>query len=135
MRVEHIGPDLAGRNLGCWCPLPKPGEPDICHAAALIAWVNDGRIWTPEWTDADGVTNIAVKRCCNGCGNKAGDVTDAELATGIAGEVLPDVRWECPRCSGLLRQSRFETAATAVEWMRSACLAHLVVEGVALPPS
>jgi hypothetical protein len=29
-------PKLRGRNLACWCPLPEPGQPDRCHAAALI---------------------------------------------------------------------------------------------------
>lgn len=29
-------PDLRGKNLGCWCPLPAPGEPDCCHAAVLL---------------------------------------------------------------------------------------------------
>lgn len=29
--------DLRGRNLACWCKLPEPGKPDICHAAVLIA--------------------------------------------------------------------------------------------------
>lgn len=32
--------DLAGKSLGCWCPLPEPGEPDICHAAVLLAISN-----------------------------------------------------------------------------------------------
>ena len=28
--------ELKGRNLACWCSLPKPGEPDLCHAAILL---------------------------------------------------------------------------------------------------
>lgn len=32
---EHL-PELAGRALACWCPLPAPGEPDHCHAAVLL---------------------------------------------------------------------------------------------------
>lgn len=32
---------LRGRNLACWCHLPAPGEPDQCHAAVLLAWVNN----------------------------------------------------------------------------------------------
>jgi hypothetical protein len=28
--------ELKGKNLACWCSLPKPGEPDICHAAVLL---------------------------------------------------------------------------------------------------
>lgn len=34
--------ELRGKDLACWCPLPKPGEPDVCHAAVLIAIANDG---------------------------------------------------------------------------------------------
>lgn len=34
---EEIRRELGGRDLCCWCPLPKPGEPDICHAAVLLA--------------------------------------------------------------------------------------------------
>jgi hypothetical protein len=33
-------PELRGHNLACWCPLPAPGEADICHAAVLIALAN-----------------------------------------------------------------------------------------------
>lgn len=32
---------LKGRNLACWCSLPKLGEADLCHAAVLLAWVNN----------------------------------------------------------------------------------------------
>jgi hypothetical protein len=28
--------DLAGKSLACWCPLPAPGKPDLCHAAVLL---------------------------------------------------------------------------------------------------
>lgn len=28
---------LRRRNLACWCALPEPGEPDVCHAAV---WLN-----------------------------------------------------------------------------------------------
>lgn len=31
---------LRGRDLACWCPLPKPGEPDQCHAAVLMERAN-----------------------------------------------------------------------------------------------
>lgn len=31
---------LRGKNLACWCKLPKPGEPDICHAAVLLEIAN-----------------------------------------------------------------------------------------------
>jgi hypothetical protein len=32
--------ELRGKNLACWCPLPKPGEPDHCHAAVLLELAN-----------------------------------------------------------------------------------------------
>lgn len=38
---EDLSP-LRGRNLACWCHLPKPGEPDICHAAVLLRVANEG---------------------------------------------------------------------------------------------
>jgi len=125
-KPEYLSERLAGRDLGCWCPLPEPGQPDICHAAALIAWVNVGRFWTPGYTDASGASHVTVKRCCNGCGDRLGDVRDSDITDDAE---LSDVRWECPRCSELLRQSRFETPDTALEWMRETCLAHLVGQG------
>lgn len=36
-RFEKWIAPLRGRDLGCWCSLPQPGEPDICHASALLA--------------------------------------------------------------------------------------------------
>jgi Domain of unknown function (DUF4326) len=33
-------PELRGRNLACWCPLPERGEPDNCHAALLLELAN-----------------------------------------------------------------------------------------------
>jgi putative membrane protein len=33
-------PNLRGKNLACWCPLPTPGEPDVCHAAVLLELAN-----------------------------------------------------------------------------------------------
>jgi hypothetical protein len=33
-------PALRGKNLACWCPLPKHGEPDNCHAALLLELAN-----------------------------------------------------------------------------------------------
>ena len=35
-----IALELRGKNLACWCPLPKPGEPDVCHAAVLLEIAN-----------------------------------------------------------------------------------------------
>jgi hypothetical protein len=33
-------PTLRGKNLACWCPLPAPGDPDICHAAIYLEMAN-----------------------------------------------------------------------------------------------
>jgi hypothetical protein len=33
-------PNLRSYNLACWCPLPKTGEPDRCHAAILLKLAN-----------------------------------------------------------------------------------------------
>lgn len=38
--MNGIYEPLRGKNLACWCPLPKPGEPDICHAAVLLELSN-----------------------------------------------------------------------------------------------
>lgn len=64
-RRELIRDALAGKNAACWCPLPGPGEPDICHAAAsmMIAaggtgweiFSNETRRYAPgDWLDARG---------------------------------------------------------------------------------
>ena len=34
--VDDVHRELAGKNLACWCPLPVPGQPDLCHAAVLL---------------------------------------------------------------------------------------------------
>jgi hypothetical protein len=39
-------PELRGKNLACYCPLPEPGQPDHCHAAHLL------RLANPELEDA-----------------------------------------------------------------------------------
>ncbi|MFJ4787626.1 hypothetical protein [Streptomyces sp. NPDC088794] len=52
------------------------------------------RPWTPSTS-----TTIVMKRGCNGCGTQLGDVTDQEMACGINGLPLPDVRRECTACA------------------------------------
>lgn len=37
--LAHAPAELAGKDLACWCPLPAEGEPDACHAAALMEYV------------------------------------------------------------------------------------------------
>jgi hypothetical protein len=39
-------PSMKGKNLACWCPLPAPGERDICHAAVLLEHVGKARVHT-----------------------------------------------------------------------------------------
>ncbi|MGW4043004.1 hypothetical protein [Streptomyces sp. NPDC004721] len=57
------------------------------------------RPWTPDRVNADGSTTIKMKRACNGCGQRLGDVTDAEMARAVNGLPLPDVRRECLACA------------------------------------
>jgi hypothetical protein len=38
--LAHRG-KLRGVNLACWCALPEPGMPDICHAAALLRFASE----------------------------------------------------------------------------------------------
>jgi len=38
--ISKAQQNLAGRDLACWCSLPAPGEPDLCHAAVLLAVAN-----------------------------------------------------------------------------------------------
>jgi Domain of unknown function (DUF4326) len=40
--LEIIEAELGGKNLGCYCHLPEPGEPDLCHAAIEIELSNRG---------------------------------------------------------------------------------------------
>jgi len=37
---------LVGRDLACYCPLPEPGERDVCHRRVLMERANRPR--TPE---------------------------------------------------------------------------------------
>lgn len=56
------------------------------------------RTHTPDRHNPDGSKTIKMKRACNGCGTRLGDVTEQEMARGINGLPLPDVRRECPTC-------------------------------------
>jgi hypothetical protein len=57
---------------------------------------------TPDRVNADGSKTISMKRCCNGCGNELGDVTELEVRAAMAGRPLPDARGECVNCSPLV---------------------------------
>ena len=35
--VAQARAELPGSDLACWCRLPAAGEPDLCHAAVLLA--------------------------------------------------------------------------------------------------
>ena len=122
--LERIRRELGGRDLACWCP---PGEP--CHGDALLAVANGRRPVTPDVPLPGGGSRIHVKRCCNGCGQSLGDVTDAEIAAAIDGRGLPDVRKECPRCSVILANSPFARNAEAVKWLRDTARDHLAQQG------
>ncbi|CAM5506753.1 hypothetical protein SANTM175S_07205 [Streptomyces antimycoticus] len=39
-RILDSLPDLRGRDLACWCPLPAEGQPDHCHAQVLLELAN-----------------------------------------------------------------------------------------------
>ena len=39
-QLDHYRRELGGRDLACWCPLPEPGQPDICHGAVLLEIAN-----------------------------------------------------------------------------------------------
>lgn len=38
--VKRDVQQLRGNNTACWCSLPRPGEPDLCHAAVLLELAN-----------------------------------------------------------------------------------------------
>jgi hypothetical protein len=38
---DQVQEHLRGRNLGCWCDLPAPGEADKCHGASLLVLANE----------------------------------------------------------------------------------------------
>jgi hypothetical protein len=97
-----IRAELGGKTLACWCPPPFLDEPDICHGAALLDLAAGRRMTTPDVPLPGGGTRMHVKRCCNGCGESIGDVTDEEIDCAIGGYPLPDVRKECPRCGPAL---------------------------------
>lgn len=59
------------------------------------------RPWTPPVRTETGL-RFTVKRCCNGCGIQIGDTTIDEIMCSIEGLPLPDVRSECPLCTGAL---------------------------------
>lgn len=38
--VDDVRRELRGKPLACWCALPAPGQPDLCHGAVLLAVAN-----------------------------------------------------------------------------------------------
>lgn len=61
----------------------------------MVTGATPARPSTPPRKNPDGTTTMTVGRCCNGCGRKLGDVTDAEMDAAMSGAPLPDVRAEC----------------------------------------
>lgn len=57
------------------------------------------RRWTDPVATEQGGWHHTVKRVCNGCGAKIGDVTREEVLRSIEGLGLPDVTAECPFCT------------------------------------
>jgi len=47
-------PNLRGKSLACWCPLPALGEADICHAAVLLELVRNGQLRQLNVNSSDG---------------------------------------------------------------------------------
>jgi Domain of unknown function (DUF4326) len=41
--ILEASPALNGKNLACWCPLPEPGQFNLCHAAVLLELVRKTR--------------------------------------------------------------------------------------------
>ena len=39
-RAADLIARLHGKNLACWCKMPEPGQPDVCHAAVLLELAN-----------------------------------------------------------------------------------------------
>ncbi|MGV9536585.1 DUF4326 domain-containing protein [Streptosporangium sandarakinum] len=35
--ISRARAELAGRDVACWCKLPVPGLPDLCHGAILLS--------------------------------------------------------------------------------------------------
>ena len=75
-------------------PTAATGAHSGTHEATETPAKPAPRPWTPDSHNG----TIKMKRACNGCGHRLGDVTDQEMARGINGLPLPDVRRECPNC-------------------------------------
>lgn len=39
--IAEARAELRGKNLACWCPLPRSDEDDCCHASVLLRLAND----------------------------------------------------------------------------------------------
>lgn len=39
-KMRQMAREIAGKNVGCWCALPAPGEPDMCHGFVWLAVAN-----------------------------------------------------------------------------------------------
>lgn len=70
--ARHLNPQAG-------LPMPRPNTPDVITA-------KPGPNGTIRRT-----RKVRVKRCCDGCGEVLGDVTDAELEAAVTGRNLPSV--------------------------------------------
>jgi hypothetical protein len=86
---------LDGHHLHVLDPQPPRGR--VLVVITDLSDVPEGRTWTPELPTSTG-RRIRVKRACNGCGARLGDIHDAEIEAVMGAEPLPDVRGECPNC-------------------------------------
>ncbi len=77
-------------------PMPPIGQVDLY--VTDLTTVPAGRSWTPAIRIAAKKQRLRTKRCCNGCGQRIGDVLDEEIQAVMEGRPLPDVRDECPTC-------------------------------------
>jgi len=50
--------ELRGRDLACFCALPKDGEPDRCHAAVLLRVANEEDPFTTRRRREQGLADL-----------------------------------------------------------------------------
>lgn len=91
------------RHLDGWHPHvidPTPPRGHVTVYVTDLTNVPPGRTWTPTIRTSPTSRRGTTKRCCNGCGERIGDVTTEEIEAAMAGLPLPDVTSECLNCKG-----------------------------------
>lgn len=89
---------LDGEHLHLLDPAPPRGH--VTVYVTDLTNVPQGRTWTPTIRTSPTSRRGTTKRCCNGCGERIGDVTTEEIEAAMAGLPLPDVTSECLNCKG-----------------------------------